>query len=132
MTDKKTINVFLWSISIFALFVVVQMAVILPLALIGIQLSPYVGFFTWFAVSAGVGWGMFRKYDLSATQIFLIQALAAFYMLALSFSVALKSDFDMSTMVALRTISVVAVLYVSGIAGLYFSKHMRTRIPSLV
>lgn len=131
MTDKKPINVFLWSIAIFVLFLIIQMAVMLPLALIGTEVNPYVGFFSWFAVSAGVGWGMFRKYDPGTTQVLLIQALAAFYMLAVSVSVGLKSELELSMMLALRTVSVVALLYLCGIAGLYLSKHLRSRTVPL-
>jgi len=125
--EQKAVNVLKWSLYLFFLFIGVQVAVNLPFALQGSPLSPVVGVFTWFAVSAGSAWGMLSKHNVSRSEAFLIQGLACFYLTAVGSALALRADADINVELVSRVIGVAVVLWCSGVGGFYLSQALRSR-----
>ena len=132
MTTKKPLNYFTWSLATYAAFLGVQMMIMLPVTLSGSQLSPYLGFFTWFAVSGGVGWGMLKKYEPDLRQILIVQALATFYMLATSIAVAMRLEAAFTLPLAFRTFSIAVAFWACGSLSIYLIRHFRSHPVSLV
>lgn len=127
MNEQNPPNVFRSSIYMFVLFILVQIAVNLPFALSGSPLSPLVGVFTWFAVSAALAWGMLSKHVVTRTNIMMIQASACFYLTAVGIGLGLRGGTTFDASFLARIIGVGLVLFASGVAGFYFSQYVRAR-----
>jgi hypothetical protein len=106
-----------WSLSTFIIFIIIQATVSVSYGAWGHSLSPFVGFFTWAAVSGALVYAIRSKYKTEPLDFLFLQLMACFYMLAVSMALIFRSGAEAGFGGLFGSLLVMAVFLGSGLLG---------------
>ena len=121
-------NVLGWSLAVFILFAMLQILTVTAFTLAGSPVSPYVGLFTWAAVSSAITYGLISRYRASLRHLLIVQGFACFYMLATSAAVNLRARGGLAQIDWLQVAVTIAGLFLCGVIGIAFARMMKERL----
>lgn len=114
-----------WSISILLVFMILQVSVNVAIAILGYSTNPLLVLFTWFAVSAALGFALYTRYSPDRKHMALLQGVSCFYVLMLSVSLLMKANTDVDARLVATILSTPVAFFITGSAGFWASARYR-------
>lgn len=114
-----------WSIATLVVFIVIQASITVAYGIWGHRLSPAVGLFTWAAVSGALAYAILARHHAETRQSHLLlqQAMACFYVFAISCAILLRSDAPLALANLGGSVIAAAALFAAGYLGIWVATN---------